>query len=199
MPSRLLRIRLWLEQNGLYPTGKLAFVTLYFLGLDVFLYLLEKLFEVIRPAYAATLSGWTLFLSFVIAFLLSVLAARWSASRMLWRLRNRLIVTYVFIGVIPFFLLIVFAGLAFYLFSGQLATYIVTSRLESELKALHVTNERVTQQVVTMLDSGGDQQPLKDMLRTSNGSDVHVWTDSTPLFATQTDSPQVAPPPAGVL
>jgi len=118
MRSRLLHARLWLERNGLYPTGKLAFVTLYFLGLDVFLYAVEKLLEAVKPAYASALSGWTLFLTFVVVFLLCVLAARWSASRLLWRLRNRLIVTYVFIGVIPALLLVLFAGLAFYLVSG---------------------------------------------------------------------------------
>ena len=131
MRSLLLSLRLWLEKNDLFPKGKLAFVTLYFLGLDVFLYLVQRLSGLIRPSYASALSGWTIFLTFVVALLACILAAHWSSSRLLWRLRNRLIVTYVFIGVIPSFLLVIFAGLALYLFSGQFATYILTSRLEN--------------------------------------------------------------------
>jgi phosphoserine phosphatase RsbU/P len=199
MRSRLLHARLWLERNGLYPTGKLAFVTLYFLGLDVFLYVVEKLLEVVKPAYASALSGWTLFLTFVIALLVCVLAARWSASRLLWRLRNRLIVTYVFIGVIPALLLVLFAGLAFYLFSGQLATYIVTSRLDSELKRLHAMNESIAEQIVGTLDSKGDPNSLQNLFRSTNGSQLYVWSDSNLLFATSSNFTQISPPPSALL
>ena len=52
---------------------------------------------------------------------------RWARAKMLWRLRNRLIVTYVFIGVIPVVLLVALAVGSFYLFAGQFATYIVTT------------------------------------------------------------------------
>src|SRR5690348_13022757 len=98
MHSRLLSLRLWLEKNDLFPKSRLALVTVYLLGLDVFLYLIQKLSGLVRPSYATALGGWTLFLSFVVALLLCVLVARWSSSRLLWRLRNRLIVTYIFIG-----------------------------------------------------------------------------------------------------
>jgi len=199
MRSRLLRIRIWLEENGLYPKGKLAFVTLYFVGLDIFLYLLQKLLAFLRPSYATALSGWTIFLTFVIALLLCVLAARWSASRLLWRLRHRLIVTYVFIGVIPFCLLIVFAGLAFNLFSGQLAAYVVTSRLASELKTLHARNEDITQQVSTALDSNREPASMQEMLPSTTGLQVHAWLDSKILFVRPPDSPQIMPPPAAVV
>ena len=47
----------------------------------------------------------------------------------MWRLRNRLIVTYVFIGVIPIILLVAMALLAGYLFAGQFATYVAMSDL----------------------------------------------------------------------
>ena len=42
--------------------------------------------------------------------------------RLMWRLRNRLIVTYVFIGVIPIVLLVAMALVAGFLFAGQFAT-----------------------------------------------------------------------------
>ncbi len=110
MRSRLLNFRLWLEKNDLAPKGKLAFLTWYLLGLDLLLLAVEKLVGLFRPPYSEYLSGWLGFLSTVVVLLVCVLAARWISSRLLWRLRNRLIVTYIFIGVIP---LILFA-LRFY-------------------------------------------------------------------------------------
>jgi len=47
----------------------------------------------------------------------------------IWRLRNRLIVTYVFIAVVPFVLLLVMAGVGTYIAAGQVAAYLVASEL----------------------------------------------------------------------
>ena len=65
------------------------------------------------------LSGWAQFLSFLFLVFLLLLGLRWVRQRLMWRLRNRLIVTYVFIGVIPVLLLVSMALLAGYLFAGQ--------------------------------------------------------------------------------
>jgi sigma-B regulation protein RsbU (phosphoserine phosphatase) len=62
-------------------------------------------------------------------------------QRLLWRLRHRLIVTYIFIGVIPIVLLLTMAGIAGFLFAGQFDTYIVTSTLQSELRHLAAVND----------------------------------------------------------
>src|SRR5258708_39433901 len=101
MRSRLLNFRLWLEKNDLAPKGKLAFLSWYLLGLDLLLLAVEKLVGLFRPSYSAYLSGWLGFLSAVVVVLVYVFAARWSFSSLLWRLRNRVIVTYLFIDVIP--------------------------------------------------------------------------------------------------
>lgn len=47
--------------------------------------------------------------------------------KLMWRLRHRLIVTYIFIGVIPIALLLLMVGVGNYLFAGQFATYIAIS------------------------------------------------------------------------
>ena len=54
----------------------------------------------------------------------------------MWRRRNRLIVTYMFIGVTPIVLLLLMAGVGSYVFAGQFATYIVISNLQSTLQSL---------------------------------------------------------------
>ena len=64
----------------------------------------------------------------------------------MWRLRNRLIVTYVFIGVIPVMLLVAMGLLAGYLFAGQFATYVAMSDLQSELQHLAATNRSLATQ-----------------------------------------------------
>ncbi len=50
-----------------------------------------------------------------------VALARWRLrhSKLIWRLRNRLIVTYVFIGVVPIVLILVLAFFGTWIVAGQ--------------------------------------------------------------------------------
>ena len=57
-------------------------------------------------------------------------------SRLIWRLRNRLIVTYVFVGVVPIVLILVLTFLGMWIVVGQIATYLVTSELNRRAVAL---------------------------------------------------------------
>jgi sigma-B regulation protein RsbU (phosphoserine phosphatase) len=50
-------------------------------------------------------------------------------SRLIWRLRNRLMVTYVFIGAVPFLLVLALAYFGAWIVVGQVATYLVRSEL----------------------------------------------------------------------
>src|SRR5260370_37722540 len=101
MRSRLLNLRLWLEKNGLFPKGKLAFITWYLLGLDLVLFVIQKAAGLFRSSFGKYLTGWVGFLSGVGIALFCVLAAKWLSSTLPWRLRNRLIVTYICLGLIP--------------------------------------------------------------------------------------------------
>jgi len=130
MRSRLLRLRLWLEKRGLFPRGRMAVITCYLLVFDVLLCLVQKIAAVFHRHFGDYLGAWVAFLSLVAILLLFVLAVRRVSAQLLWRMRNRLIVTYVFIGVVPLLLLLSLGGLALYLFAGQFSTYIVTSRLD---------------------------------------------------------------------
>jgi len=49
--------------------------------------------------------------------------------RTIWRLRNRLILAYVFIGVVPITLMLVMLGLGMYILMGQVATYLMTAEV----------------------------------------------------------------------
>ena len=81
--------------------SRLARITAYFAGLNVLLLLIWSASLPVKPGGSASLSGWVKFLAYVTAFLALALGLRWLRRKLMWRLRNRLVVTYVFIGVIP--------------------------------------------------------------------------------------------------
>ena len=54
----------------------------------------------------------------------------------IWRLRNRLIVTYVFMALVPIALIIALAGIGTWIVAGQVAVYLVHSELDRRAAAL---------------------------------------------------------------
>ncbi len=67
---------------------------------------------------------------FVLGVALLVRFGRVFAGRILWRLRNRLIIAYLFIAVVPVVLILVLAGVSIYGITGQVASYIINAELE---------------------------------------------------------------------
>lgn len=133
------------------PQTKLGKTTLWF---GVLAGVAELLKVLTHSASGTTIAGWAAFLSFVFFVCLSLLGLRWVRQRLMWRLRNRLIVTYVFIGVIPVILLVAMALLAGYLFAGQFATYVALSDLQSELEHLQAANSALASQFDSLSRSG---------------------------------------------
>jgi sigma-B regulation protein RsbU (phosphoserine phosphatase) len=72
----------------------------------------------------------------------------------LWRLRNRLIVTYVFIGVIPVLLLVMISFITLYLLAGQFASFVVTSEITSHLHSMEASNRAIAQQLANRFSRG---------------------------------------------
>jgi sigma-B regulation protein RsbU (phosphoserine phosphatase) len=62
--------------------------------------------------------------------------------RSIWRLRNRLIVSELFIGVVPIVLVLLLVALATYIVAGQTAAYLVVTELDRTLDILRIP-ERV--------------------------------------------------------
>src|SRR5512146_410625 len=112
-------VRAKLAAGGLLPTSMLGRVTAYLVGLDLLVTLIAWVSRLVGFQAGADLGGRVGLLTFIATVLLCLLALRWIRRRLMWRLRNRLIVTYVFIGVIPVALLLVMVFLASYLFGGQ--------------------------------------------------------------------------------
>ena len=192
-------LRLRLHEAGLLPASKVAQIVWYLLGLDLLLYALQKVFGLFQLSYGDSLGGWVSFLSFLVIVLFSILAFRWIKAKALWRLRNRLIVTYVFIGVIPVVMLITLALLSFYLFAGQFATFIVTTSLTTELKSLQATNSAITHQFASQIQRGaGTSTAAIESLRQTDKSwarrQICVWLDKK-LILNSTPGGSTAQPP----
>src|ERR1039457_5236573 len=148
------KLRARMLAAGLWPQGWIARGACYSLGLAVGLFILKMLLKLFAPAASASLGGWVKFLVFDTALLFSILAFRWLKRRILWRLRNRLIVTYVFIGVIPAVLLIAMALITLYGFAGQFAVFVVTSEINSQLRSLEAVNAAVGNELAARLERG---------------------------------------------
>jgi hypothetical protein len=111
-------------------------------------------------ASGSNLSGWATFIGIVFAFCVLWLTSRWALRHLMWRLRNRLMVAYIFIGVIPIVLLLLMAGVGSYWFASQFATYIAISNLPSQLQRLVAANDAVARQLNILGSSGRLNQQI---------------------------------------
>jgi phosphoserine phosphatase RsbU/P len=141
-------------EKDLWPQGWVARGACYSLVLAIALLLLKLLLALFAPAASSGLSGWVKFLFFDAAVLFAIAAFRWLRRRVLWRLRNRLIVTYVFIGVIPVVLLVAMAVIGIYLFAGQFASFVVTSEINSQLRSMQAVNAAVGNELAARIEKG---------------------------------------------
>jgi sigma-B regulation protein RsbU (phosphoserine phosphatase) len=135
-------------------------------------------------------AGWYVstygFILWSLVFVLFVLVLKWMRKNLMWRLRNRLIVTYMFIGVIPVLLLVVMAGIASYLFVGQFATFIVTNDVTGELHRMEVANSMLVSDMASRVKSRGFSAPetvkaLEAKLPANfPGRTITIWTGGNP-------------------
>lgn len=198
--SAALRLRVRLRTMGWLPGSKLARAAWYVLGLDLLLFGLQQVLKLFKVAYGQSLAGWVSFLSFVAAALFLWLGIRWLRNRLLWRLRTRLIVTYVFIGVIPVILLVTLALGSFYLFAGQFATFIVTTGLQSELKSLEAANAAIGHELASRVKQGKPlEAALVQELRQSDSAwaerEVTAWRRGKLIYTGLPEGLQNPPPP----
>ena len=150
----LPELRLRLIKAGLWPQGRMARLACYLAGMAAVLFALQKLLgmfakSTFAKSWGEHLGGWVGFLVFVSAVLFAVLAFRWVKRRILWRLRNRLIVTYMFIGVIPAVLLVAMALITLYGLAGQFAVFVFTSEIHSQLRSLEAANAAVSNELAS--------------------------------------------------
>jgi phosphoserine phosphatase RsbU/P len=103
-----------------------------------------------------------------IALLVGIVAAlpalfRWIRWRLLWKLRNRLFVTYALIGLTPIVLFGLLAAFAAYVLFGQFANFAATSEIHSELIELAANTEALALHIQQEL---ADQHSSRDASQT---------------------------------
>jgi sigma-B regulation protein RsbU (phosphoserine phosphatase) len=150
-----LEIESKLRDKGLWPQSWIAWAALYVLALDLLLFAVQWLTRRASPATSASLEGWVTFLSLLAIVLLAFAGFRWLRSQLLWRLRNRLIVTYVFTGVIPVFLLVMISLITLYLLAWQFAGFVVTSDIATHLRSMEAANRAIANHLATQISGGG--------------------------------------------
>src|SRR5690349_346039 len=155
-------LRRRLIQAELWPQGRMARVACYLAALALALFALRTLLGLFATSWGQHLGGWVGFLGFCAGVLFFILGFRWIKRRILWRLRNRLIVTYVFIGVIPAVLLVAMALITLYGLGGQFAIFVVTSEIHAQLRGLESANAAVSNELAAHLDRG--EKPTAESL-----------------------------------
>src|ERR1022692_3001656 len=90
-------------------------------------------------AYAAPASFIGLMVTFsawIAGFLVAIRLARTGVKKLIWRLRNRLIVAYAFIAMVPIALILALVLVSAYGLTGQIASYLVNSELDRQTSIL---------------------------------------------------------------
>ncbi|MGB8775907.1 MAG: SpoIIE family protein phosphatase [Terriglobales bacterium] len=144
-----------LRDKGLWPQSWVAKAALYVVALELVLLAVMLLTRRASPATSQSLEGWADFLSGLALVLFAIAGYRRLRVKLLWRLRNRLIVTYVFIGVIPVFLLVMISLITLYLFAGQFASFAVTSNITTHLRGMEAANRAIAHHLATQVADHG--------------------------------------------
>lgn len=137
-----------LTELGMVPRSRLAIVTCYLAGTEAVLLVLQGLFRLVSLARAAdVLSGWTGFLGWAVAILLLIRGLRWLRDHLMWSVRNRLIVTYLFIGGVPVTLAVAIGLLSGWLVLQNLAVFSAVSEIKAEANRLSATNAAAEEEI----------------------------------------------------
>jgi phosphoserine phosphatase RsbU/P len=98
-----------------------------------------------------------------VAFHYFIRLIRYIRQRVLWRLRRRLIVAYLFIAVVPILLIVLLVGIGAYIINGQFASFLVALKLHDHVNQLHELAQVVAHEAhaTTQPSSTGQMDHLK--------------------------------------
>ena len=98
------------------------------------------------------------FLSFLAIIYLVVRLIPWFRTQVMWPLRNRLIVAYVFIAVVPVILLLSMAGVAMYGLYLQLGAHLLHDDLQNHVDAISADTDALTAAIEQEVAKGTSAQ-----------------------------------------
>jgi sigma-B regulation protein RsbU (phosphoserine phosphatase) len=188
----LVSYRYWRRRAALFwPTSVIGKLALYFAG--IWLVLLGARLAAYAISGTDRLAGLATIIGiarFGALLFVTILLLRWVRHRFLWKLRNRLIVTYFFIGVIPAVLLITIALISGTLFLNQYATSQARTMLEAELRAIAAVNENIARELT--MNPKSELKSLEELHALSSrydGLQVAAWKDGVSVEKTDIGQP----------
>ena len=108
--------------------------------------------------------GWVSWLEWPLLLAIMVVGMpvlyRHARGEMLWRLRNKLTLTYLLIGLSPVVLFCALFGLAAYVAAGQFAIHLVTARMEGKLDRVAMENTSTTAHIANLI-TGNSKPPTE--------------------------------------
>jgi phosphoserine phosphatase RsbU/P len=139
-------------------------------------------------------------------FLLLVLCVpllwRFVFLQLLWKVRNRLIVTYLLMGLTPVILFVTLALILLYVFSGQFAIFAATSVIHDELLRVASMNRSLTTHMAHVFDQNPrlttvviPPEASRPAEREYTGMSVVVYEDGKPIHLSPTGWEAGNPPP----
>jgi sigma-B regulation protein RsbU (phosphoserine phosphatase) len=172
-------------QDTLRKTGKLerAFAVLLLAYVCLLLVVPHSLFVTLLQLAVLGAGGWLLFR-----------VARMGVRKLIWGLRNRLLVAYLFIAVVPVLLIVSLAGLSFYMLTNQLGVYVATHELDRRVAWLHSATEAIARS-----DAGARANALRGFSRVLNGrfAGLSIILRQNGALSYVPEDSGVTPPPIG--
>jgi len=121
-----------------------------------------------------SLLGSDLFTIFLIAFLILLVCSLVPplARRMLWRVRNRLFVTYFLIGAVPVLLILMLIALLFFGLTGAFTAYLAQTELNRRLEEMQQSAKQLAEDIQAGRKQPASDFPMQWIARTRNRSIV---------------------------
>ncbi len=141
------------------------------------------------PGSLGSLFGWLRWLLFV--GLLGAAGAhlyQLAQRGLLWRLRNKLVLTYLLIGLAPVVLFFLLVFVAAYTAAGQFAIHLATSRIQEQLNSIAQDNRSIMRHAMDIMPTG-DPPPVLRMPEVEErlapngppGLQMAIFRDALPL------------------
>jgi phosphoserine phosphatase RsbU/P len=145
--------------------------------------------------YLSFMRGWLVVLFLIALGVVIVRFAQWVRRRLLWSLRNRLVVAYLFIAVVPVVLLLTMVGVSGYLLCFQLGAHLLNDDLSecinstasvADTLARTLQSEQVGESAAGLSDllmRPGAAAVLANARVRLLGVEVHASSEETPIAA----------------
>lgn len=137
-----------------YRTRRLARFTAWVLAYGAVLFVAQRLTHSISdPLHLLWLIFWVCAIVSIVYYFIRLI--RYIGSHFLWRLRRRLVVAYILIGVVPISLILVLVFLGAFIINGQFGAFLVVLRLRDHFDEIEQVNRVVLQEA----QFGGEKSP----------------------------------------